>query len=153
MSKNAHSLTNDTRDFIWSLDPQKDSLLDLVAYLRDFATDLFDRTSITFAVNGLAENLASVKLSMETRRHVILIFKEGMHNALKHADCKQVVLSVELGNGDFALTLTDDGKGYTDSGNGNGHGNGNGNGNGHGNGLGNGNARTKIIGFLAMKIC
>lgn len=118
----AQNLTNETRDFLWSLDPAKDSLHDVVVYLKDFGDELFDRTEIAFTIHGLAENLRDVHLSMEARRHLTLIFKEAMHNALKHAGCASVKLAVNATDATFAMSFVDDGHGYNGMSNGNGQG-------------------------------
>ncbi len=118
----SHRLTNDTRDFIWTLDPAKDSLYDVMAHLKEFGDELFDRTAIAFRVIGISEELEKVKLAMEARRQFTLIFKEGMNNALKHAECKNVLLTVEVNGENLRITLSDDGKGYHGNTNGPGYG-------------------------------
>jgi len=112
MVDGCRSLTNDTRDFIWTLDPSRDSLLDVMDHLKEFGEDVFDRTGIVFRVEGIDGELQGIKLTMETRRHLTLIFKEAIHNVLKHADCRTVVLGVHLSNGDFHIQVSDDGRGY-----------------------------------------
>ncbi len=118
----AQNLTNETRDFLWSLDPAKDSLHDVVVYLKDFGDELFDRTDITFTVHGLTESFHRVHLSMEVRRHLTLIFKEAMHNALKHANCSTATLSVNTTAGAISLSFADDGRGCNGISNGEGQG-------------------------------
>jgi ligand-binding sensor domain-containing protein/signal transduction histidine kinase len=115
-------LTNDTRDFIWTLDPNKDSLHELILYLKDFADKLFDRTGVAFRVAGLAPELEKVKLSADAKRHLTLIFKEGMNNILKHAECRNATLQVEAGAGQIRIMLRDDGKGCNGNMNGSGYG-------------------------------
>lgn len=110
----ASSLSANTRDFIWVLDPQKDTLLDLIVNLRDFGYDLFDASPVKFGVKGISENLAAVKLSMDWRRHATLIFKEGMNNILKHAHANHAELAIELRSRDFIIYLSDNGKGLDD---------------------------------------
>ena len=109
----SQNLTNDTRDFIWTLDPDKDSLYDVAVHLKEFGDELFDRTGILFTTTGISEDLLSAKLPMETRRHLALIFKEGMNNIVKHSGCRHVTLAISVGDGTLRLLLTDDGKGYT----------------------------------------
>lgn len=107
----SQNLVNDTRDFIWTLDPGKDSLHEVIIYLKDFAEELFDRTAIAFQIHGLSPELEEIKLSTDAKRHLTLIFKEGLNNALKHAECKLVTLAVERQDDRLVITLADDGKG------------------------------------------
>jgi len=104
-------MTNETRDFIWSLDPAKDSVYEVMLYLKDFADELFDRTDIFFQLLGLTPELQQLKLSSDSKRHLTLIFKEGLTNVLKHAACRQVVLEARIANGRLDFTLCDDGLG------------------------------------------
>ena len=49
---------------------------------------------------------------MDWKRHLVLIFKEAMHNALKHSHCQNVNLAFRLENGTLHISLTDDGSGF-----------------------------------------
>ena len=117
----SHHLSRDTRDFIWTLGGGN-SLRDLVLYLQRFGEDLFDRTDVLFSVRGLSDELETVELTMDSRRHLTLIFKEAMNNALRHSQCRHVELRVDTADGQFSLALGDDGKGYSGNVRGNGHG-------------------------------
>jgi ligand-binding sensor domain-containing protein/signal transduction histidine kinase len=99
------------RDFIWTLDPQKDSLYDVVIRLKDFADELFAKTGIDFRVTGLSKEMENVTLSMDWRRHLSHIFKEGMSHVVRHSACKNVTLAITLKNSHVEISLTDDGKG------------------------------------------
>jgi signal transduction histidine kinase len=59
---------------------------------------------------------------MEWRRHLILIFKEGMNNILKHAHCKNVTLSFNYKNGILKINLMDNGSGFSENNHSNGKG-------------------------------
>ena len=115
-------LSSSTRDFIWTLDPVQDSLYDVAIYLKDFGDDLFDKTGVAFQMTGIQSHFESVKLPMEWRRHLILIFKEGMNNILKHAHCKNVTLSFNYKNGILKINLMDNGSGFSENNHSNGKG-------------------------------
>ena len=51
INENASSLYNETRDFIWHLDPKKDTLHDLAIRLKTFGDELFDDTNTNFEYN------------------------------------------------------------------------------------------------------
>jgi ligand-binding sensor domain-containing protein/signal transduction histidine kinase len=112
ISVTAKSLSGDMRNFIWTLDPEQDSLYDVAIYLKDFGDEVFDKTGIHFQVAEISGDLHLVKLPMNWRRHLTLIIKEGMNNILKHADCRRVVLAMASSRGEVAVTLSDDGKGF-----------------------------------------
>lgn len=111
--RESHTLSNDTRDFIWSLGSEEKTLRDLAAYLRDFGNELYDRTDIRFRFEGWDEDLDRIVLPIDVRRHTTAIFKEGMTNALKHASCSEVALQVRVIGELYEISLRDDGVGYT----------------------------------------
>lgn len=108
----ANSLFDDTKDFIWSLDPVKDSLYDLAVYLKDFGDELFDKTEIAFRVSEIPVELSQINLLMEWKRQLILIFKEAMNNCLRHSSSKNVRLAVSAHDDVVEIILTDDGLGF-----------------------------------------
>jgi ligand-binding sensor domain-containing protein/signal transduction histidine kinase len=108
----ANKLFDDTKDFIWSIDPVKDTLYDLAVYLKDFGDEFFDRTGIAFRVNEISTDLAEINLPMDWKRQLILIFKEAMNNCLRHSECKNAGLSVTASEDKIEIILRDDGSGF-----------------------------------------
>lgn len=112
IGETSSTLSFGVRDFIWTLDPEKDTLYDVIIRLKDFGDDIFDKTGIAFRVKGIEKEFDTIKLSMDWRRHLTLIFKEAMNNILKYANCSNVTLTVELNNKTIHMTVEDDGKGF-----------------------------------------
>jgi signal transduction histidine kinase len=52
-----------------------------------------------------------VRLRPEQRQHLLLIFKESLHNAAKHADATRVTLELRLDDGWLRGAIADDGRG------------------------------------------
>ncbi|MDX2250137.1 MAG: two-component regulator propeller domain-containing protein [Bacteroidia bacterium] len=109
----SNSLYYSMKDLLWVLDPEKDSLLDMVLLLKDFGDELFDKTGVAFVTEGIRDDMAEKILPMEMKRHIVLIFKEMMNNSLKHSHCRKAVLSLKYEpRQSFVLTFTDDGQGF-----------------------------------------
>lgn len=108
----SNSLQSGARDLIWAMNPQEDSLYDFMVRLRDFGNDLFENTGINFSSNGISDEFKSIQLSMNCKRHLIYIFKEGMNNILKYSRCENVYLSFRIYADDIEVMLKDDGKGF-----------------------------------------
>jgi signal transduction histidine kinase len=49
---------------------------------------------------------------VEARREVFLFFKETLANVVRHSRAKNVELRAQIENGDFVLTVHDDGVGF-----------------------------------------
>lgn len=111
ITANAQSLSGGMKDFIWTLDPQRDSLQEVVVRLKDFGDQLFDKSGIAFRLGGIPAEAEGVKLTSDWRRHLTLLFKEAMNNALKHARCRNVTLTVRLQERRLEIDLCDDGVG------------------------------------------
>ena len=74
------------KDMLWAMDPDKDSVYDLYSQIREFGLELFDNTGVLFEAGDVSEDLKEQIISPAHKRHVLLIFKEVMHNSLKHAN-------------------------------------------------------------------
>ncbi len=109
----SQSLFQETRDFIWQLDPKRNTLYDWVVRLKDFSDELFENTDISFRINANIEELDKIILPLDWRMHLLRIFKEALHNVFKHArNCKNVSLEVQYSDRLLEIVLTDDGVGF-----------------------------------------
>jgi len=112
ISENSARLYEGTKDFIWAIDPQKDSLYELMIRLKDFGDEIFGDTEVSFEIKNLEEKLQNAELDMDWKRHLSLIFKEGLNNSLKHSHCHKVSIDSKFENDEFEIILEDDGNGF-----------------------------------------
>ena len=63
-------------DIVWLVNPRRDSLYDLISRLGDSFKETIHATDIHFNTQNL-ESLKNVRLSMEYRQNLFLIFKEA----------------------------------------------------------------------------
>lgn len=116
IEENSKSLYQNSRDFIWSIDPKSDRLDEIFFHLKDFAEDFIDLLPIKFeSQNPAIQALENVKLPMYWGRHIILIFKEGLTNAVKHGKCSLITLKIELSTNKIKIQLMDDGEGFDET--------------------------------------
>jgi ligand-binding sensor domain-containing protein/signal transduction histidine kinase len=109
---NVKELSSGMRDFIWVLDPKQDSLLATILRIKQFGDSLFEHSGIDFQFeNRLPEN-PSYTLDLNTRRHLLMIFKEAMNNSLKYSEASEVRFITYLGEEGFTIKLTDNGLGF-----------------------------------------
>ncbi|MBI5471338.1 MAG: hypothetical protein HY961_03235 [Ignavibacteriae bacterium] len=113
LATHATQLVNSVREMSWQFDPDRDSLMDLAIYLKDFSDELFNATCIAFQLEGLSADFERIRLSMDWRQELSRIFKEGMTNILKHSkkSCN-VTLSFQVVSGRLCVELMDDGCGF-----------------------------------------
>jgi ligand-binding sensor domain-containing protein len=111
ISTASRQLVNGMSDIVWLVNPRRESLHDLIARLGDADNESLRSSNVSLKVHNV-ESLKNVRLDMERRQHVFLIFKEAIHNALKYSDCSEIALGVVARGGRIEIRLTDNGKGF-----------------------------------------
>jgi ligand-binding sensor domain-containing protein/two-component sensor histidine kinase len=98
-------------DIVWAIDPQRDHLIDLVRRMRREAEELFSARDIdlTFQAPGEERDL---RLGVDVRRDLFLIFKEAINNAARHSQCHHVEIDFRVDARWLTLRITDDGVGF-----------------------------------------
>lgn len=98
-------------DIVWSINPGKDNIHDLIIRMREFAIPLFEAKEIEF--DFIVEGNNEQSIPMNLRRTIFLIYKETIHNILKHAGATLVKIKIQVGHNRFIMQITDNGKGFT----------------------------------------
>jgi len=107
----SRELVDSMSDIVWSINPNRDNLSDLSHRMRRFASDLFTANDIEFRFDA-REPERPMKLDADVRRQVFLIFKESVHNIVRHSRCTNVDVGLRIENHAIFLVLKDDGKGF-----------------------------------------
>jgi signal transduction histidine kinase len=97
-------------DIVWAINPQKDSLHEMVRRMRRFANEVLPARGITFTISAPE---VDVRLGADERRHIYLIFKEALNNVLRHAEADEVTIVLRMAHRKLHLEITDNGRGYT----------------------------------------
>jgi len=98
-------------DIVWAIDPKNDEGEALVKRMRRIAQELLESkgVDVSFDVGTGVEDL---KLPMNARKEIVLIYKEAVHNASKYSGASLVQVSLHRRNGSLAVSVKDDGKGF-----------------------------------------
>ncbi|GAB3878574.1 hypothetical protein GCM10028824_40760 [Hymenobacter segetis] len=80
----SRSAVRQLNDVVWSLDAHNDHLPDLLDRMRDYAYEVLGLAGLTVTFDFPAD-LPDQRLSVLLRRNLYLIYKESLHNVLKHA--------------------------------------------------------------------
>ncbi|HET9298750.1 MAG TPA: two-component regulator propeller domain-containing protein, partial [Candidatus Polarisedimenticolaceae bacterium] len=97
-------------DVVWSINPARDRMSDLVHRMRRFAVDLFADSDTSLELT-LPEDADDARLDPDARRQIYLVFKEALRNVARHAEASHVEASLRREAGTLLLTVRDDGKG------------------------------------------
>ena len=106
-------------DVVWAINPERDSVRDLVQRMRRFGSDTLDSQNIQFRLDAPAEDL-SARLDAHLRRDVFLIYKEGITNLARYSKCARADVALQIDRGSMTLTIADDGIGVDSAVRGNG---------------------------------
>ncbi len=98
-------------DIVWAISPEHDSLLDLTRRMRRHAEEVFTTRDIKLDFQA-PDGAGELKLDVEMRRDLYLVFKEAVNNAARHAACSAVSIKVWADGAQILLTVSDDGKGF-----------------------------------------
>lgn len=97
-------------DIVWAINPDKDRLTDLTQRMRRLVDDLCAARNLEFSFQTDVKDQA-LKLQTETRRELILIFKECINNIAKHSNCTLVKVVFQQQREYLCLKISDNGKG------------------------------------------
>jgi len=99
-------------DIIWMTAPRNDTLQSLISKITNDMMELLSDAGIRFQPEIQLPD-EPLRLQEHLRNDAYLIIKEAVHNILKHAHCRQVVLKVTTRSSYCIIHLKDDGKGFT----------------------------------------
>lgn len=100
-------------DLVWAVDPRRDSLLDLVQRIRSVAVNLLEAGPARLEFRAPpSQDLAAVELDPATRRHLLFLLQEALHNSARHSSARQVEVEFALAPGLLKAGVRDDGRGF-----------------------------------------
>lgn len=111
ISTNSKEMIENMGDIVWMIKPGNDDFKNIEDRMLNFANELCVPAGINFEFNK--DNSAEdIKLPMEQRRDLYLIFKEAVNNAVKYASCRLIDIDIFQKNNQLKMRISDDGKGF-----------------------------------------
>ena len=98
-------------DIVFVVNPERDSLHDLIIKIKDSYYDFLNSVGISFGVRNIDKS-DDIKLPMDYKQNLLLIFKEGINNSIKHSKCKRITLYASVSGDEIEMKLMDDGHGF-----------------------------------------
>ncbi len=111
ISEQSSRMMEDMSDIVWSINPNHDTLEQVVIKMKTFASEILEPKNITFVME-VNQNIKDLKLDVEKRKNLFLIFKESINNAAKYSEGSSVKIQIVAENGSLKFTIEDDGKGF-----------------------------------------
>lgn len=100
------------REIIWAIDPKTETMHDLLLRVRDMAVTACRAQNmiLRFEMPPLAL-LPAKNLSPEQRKHLWLLLKEAVHNAVQHSGGTELAIYASYKAGQMHVSIVDNGSG------------------------------------------
>jgi signal transduction histidine kinase len=98
-------------DIVWAINPERDGLLDLVRRMRRHAAEVFSARDIDLRFSA-PDAERPLKLDIDVRRDVFLVFKEAVNNAARHSGCSKAEVDFHADPSLVTLRVSDNGRGF-----------------------------------------
>nr|HPH45630.1 triple tyrosine motif-containing protein [Chryseolinea sp.] len=98
-------------DIVWSINPNNDSLEQMMVKMKEFAAEILEPKNITYTFEG-EESLNGTSLDIQVRKNIFLIFKETINNTAKYSEANLVTIQLEVNANSLHLLIQDNGKGF-----------------------------------------
>ena len=109
ISERTQRLMRNMSDIVWSVDPEQDTMEDLLARMREFGAAVLEAKGIGFRFDGSGASRSTLPPLLKS--NLYLIFKEAVNNAAKHAQATQVTASFTHDDNRLRMTIADNGMG------------------------------------------
>ena len=110
MTTNSKETMDKMGDIVWMIKPGDQESGTLKQRIETFAYEMAGAKNIALVLQ--IEDIQHLKLSMENKKHIYLIFKEAINNTVKYSGTEKIVVTTVLKHKKFFLDIKDFGKGF-----------------------------------------
>lgn len=110
MSSNAKETMDKMGDIVWMIKPGEAEAANLKQRMERFAYEISSSKNISLQLS--VDELEKLKLTMEQRKNIWLIFKEAVNNAVKYSGTDKMEISSRTEGKELLLLVKDFGKGF-----------------------------------------
>jgi signal transduction histidine kinase len=100
------------RDTVWAINPDNDSPQKLFEKMRSLAFQMLTTQNIALAFDNQVLFNKRLKINMEQRRNLYLIFKEAINNIAKHSEATKVYVCITRSAAGLHWLIEDNGVGF-----------------------------------------
>ena len=111
LARTARKAAAEMDEIVWAINPEHDNLASLLDYIGQQAMDLAGAAGVRCRLD-FPEVVPPRHLTADFRHHLLLIVREAMNNAIKHAAASEVHIQVTPGDSELRVIVTDNGKGF-----------------------------------------
>jgi two-component system, NarL family, sensor histidine kinase UhpB len=116
MSGNAKETMDKMGDIVWMIKPGENDSASLKERMERFTYEICGSKNISVSLQldelSIRPGGEKLKLSMEQRKNIYLIFKEAVNNSVKYSGTEKIEVKASLKNKELVLQVKDFGKGF-----------------------------------------
>ena len=98
-------------DIVWTINPENDQFEKIIDRMRSFAYELLRAKKIDFVFDA-DEDVTQMKLPMDIRKNLYLIFKEATNNLVKYSNADTAHFSLKEEGKYLTMIIKDNGNGF-----------------------------------------
>lgn len=114
MGESSREMVTGMSDIVWAINPDNDHAEKLIYRMQNYAADICPAKNILLHFQS-SEKLNTIKLPLEHRKNIYLIFKEAMNNAVKYARANNIWVTLLTDGKTITLSIRDDGTGFNEA--------------------------------------
>ncbi len=111
ISETSQHMLYNMRDIVWSVNPKNDTMLSIVARMREYAFAICEAKNIDTEFN-FSDAVSALHLDMNKRYDLLMIFKEAVNNSVKYAACTKIVINLNYNSPRLQMQIIDNGCGF-----------------------------------------
>ncbi|MCA2004317.1 MAG: histidine kinase [Ignavibacterium sp.] len=110
ISESSRQLVDNMSDIVWVVNPEKDSLHDLVVRIKNSYSEILQLLNCELKIQDI-QKLKKIKIPIDVKQNLYLILKEAFNNAIKHSKASLILMSFETKDDILKIILRDNGIG------------------------------------------
>jgi signal transduction histidine kinase len=114
VSQMSRNLVGSLYETVWAISPENDHLDSLATYICQMANQMCASAGLKCRLS-IPDLPHEVPVSSSIRHNLAMTVKEAIHNTIKHAEAKEVQVTVQYDDELLAVEVKDDGKGFDPS--------------------------------------
>ena len=109
--QDSQMVSESMREIVWSINPDIDTLGEALPRMLHYASQLLEARGIELQAE-ITPEVERLKLSMQQRRDVYLIFKEAVNNLARHSNASRASVHFECSGDILTMRIADNGSGF-----------------------------------------
>jgi signal transduction histidine kinase/Flp pilus assembly protein TadD len=110
VKETSKKLIENMRDLIWALNPENTTIANLLARMREYASDYLEDYPIELH-NFFPIIIPQTAITKEANRELFMVVKECLNNIVKHSKATDVYFNADITTNDLMFSIKDNGIG------------------------------------------